>query len=207
MRIAAYNIQHGARGVEWVGGIIRDIAADVTCINEVTRPQLRPLAQFAGRGSWHGGALFGGMGNAILSRRDTHATIRKRLSRSPGLERRSLLGVEAGGLTITTTHLGLVGEERLRHAREILDALPPSGRLVLAGDLNEEPDGPAVALLMQRFDDAFMIAGEGRGETFPSSGPRQRIDYVLVSGVRVISCEVIEALAADHRPVVAEIVD
>ena len=74
-----------------------------------------------------------------------------------------------------------MGEERLRHAEEILDALPSGGPVILAGDLHEAPDGPAVHLLLTRFMDAFAVTGEGPGYTFPASSPAHRLDYVLAT--------------------------
>ncbi|MZE74838.1 metal-dependent hydrolase, partial [Streptomyces sp. SID5789] len=50
-------------------------------------------------------------------------------------------------------------------------------------------------------------AGSGTGGTFPAAAPVKRIDYVTVGeGVRVRGAAVPEeAVASDHRPVVADV--
>lgn len=207
MRVLAYNIQGGVRGVPWIAGIVRDLAADVACLNEVRRGQHARIARVAGRRAlWGPPRRFGNFGNAILVREKPRETRLVRLSRTVGLEPRGLLVARFGSITVATTHLGLVGEERMRHAGEILEALPSGGPVILAGDLNEGPDGPAVQTLLTRFVDAFALTGEGPGFTFPASSPSHRIDYVLTSrDVFVETCRVEDFRAADHRPVVAEL--
>jgi endonuclease/exonuclease/phosphatase family metal-dependent hydrolase len=81
------------------------------------------------------------------------------------------------------------------------------GPQVLLGDLNGRPDAPELAPLWGEFTDAWAAVNDSGGETFPADVPDRRIDYVAVSaGVEVTSCEVPEALASDHRPVVADLV-
>jgi len=81
---------------------------------------------------------------------------------------------------------------------------------VLAGDLNEPPDGPAFALLAGRRVDA---AGADATPTFPATFPgpaRARIDVLLVdpeikiAGYRVVSSAA-AARASDHLPVLADL--
>ncbi len=79
--------------------------------------------------------------------------------------------------------------------------------VLLGGDLNEGPEGPAVGWLAERYWDVFAAAGEGDGFTFPTAGPRARIDYVLVSeGVTVDRAWVGDAAGlSDHLPVYADV--
>lgn len=206
MRVVSYNIQGGVRGMSWIAGIVRDLAADVACLHEVRRGQTSRIADIAGRrGIWAPARRFGKFGCAMLVREKPRSVRTVRLSRSVGLEPRVLIVAQFGSIAVATTHLGLVGEERLRHAQEILEALPASGPVILAGDLNEGPDGPAVSTLLTRLTDAFALAGDGPGYTFPASAPAHRIDYVLASRHLVVeACRVEDVRAADHRPVVAE---
>ena len=82
--------------------------------------------------------------------------------------------------------------------------------VVIGGDLNEMPDGGAVAYLAERFPDAWLLASGLAGETFPADEPTARIDYLFVSDdvevERVIVPPTPDAqTASDHRPVMAEL--
>jgi endonuclease/exonuclease/phosphatase family metal-dependent hydrolase len=56
------------------------------------------------------------------------------------------------------------------------------------------------------FEDAWTLAGEGEGDTIPSTGPTARIDYILVSPeIEVEGGGRAQLLASDHLPVVAEL--
>jgi endonuclease/exonuclease/phosphatase family metal-dependent hydrolase len=193
--------------MSWIAGIVRDLAADVACLNEVRRGQPGRIADIAVRRAiWGPARRFGKFGSALLVREKPRSVRVVRLSRTVGLEPRAMIVARFGAITVATTHLGLVGEERLRHAQEILEALPSDGPVIVAGDLNEGPDGPAVGTLLTRFIDSFALAGEGPGYTFPASAPAHRIDYVLATRhVVVEACRVEDVRAADHRPVVAEL--
>lgn len=121
----------------------------------------------------------------------------------------AVIGRAGMRVTAVAVHLGLAGAERLRHVRELTDLLAGRhGRTLMGGDLNEGPDGRAVAWISQRYWDAFAGAGDGDGYTFPSREPRARIDYLFVSeGIRVDRAWVgAAAKASDHLPVIADIV-
>jgi endonuclease/exonuclease/phosphatase family metal-dependent hydrolase len=102
-------------------------------------------------------------------------------------------------------HLGLSGEERTEHARELTDLLAGREPVVLGGDLNEGPEEPAARWMAARFWDAARDAGR----TFPAWEPRARIDYLFVSeGVRVERAWVGGdrfARLSDHLPVLADL--
>lgn len=126
---------------------------------------------------------------------------------------RGVLDVRVGDrrqvIRVMVTHLGLRNGERRRHARELVGVLGTAPeRLLLGGDLNEGPDGPAVADLTRHLLDAWSLAGEGDGTTFPARDPAARIDYLLVSnGWRVkhasVGAEGLVALS-DHLPVIVD---
>ncbi|MFJ8189532.1 endonuclease/exonuclease/phosphatase family protein [Streptomyces sp. NPDC096094] len=94
-----------------------------------------------------------------------------------------------------------VADTRRIMARE--RAALPGARQVLLGDFNAEPAAPELAPLWRELRDA----GPGTGGTYPAAAPVKRIDYVTVDkGVRVRGASVpAEAVASDHRPVVAEV--
>jgi endonuclease/exonuclease/phosphatase family metal-dependent hydrolase len=90
---------------------------------------------------------------------------------------------------------------------------------VLVGDFNTAPDAPELAVLRERFTDAWDLAPdrddqagwrfwqrEG-GHTHPARYPHRRIDQVWVSdGVAVTSARVLDAEgASDHLPLVVDL--
>lgn len=206
-RIAAFNVQAGVRGIDGVVATLRACEADIACLSEVRGEHRRPLTATGGGHGLFGATIgFRRFGNMIVSREPVRVIARIRLSPSPGIERRGLLIARTGGLVVAATHLGLTGEERLRHVEEIMSALESHSRVVLAGDFNETADGPAIRRFEGRFVDAFRRAGEpGGGATFPSNGPDRRIDYVFVRGLEIESCATIPTVASDHLPVVATV--
>ena len=126
-------------------------------------------------------------------------------------EQRGLLraDVEVDGvpLRIYNAHLGVSAEDRRLQVAAILDevgaASPPH---VLFGDLNARPSAPELAPLFERLRDAWTVAGDGDGFTFPASEPKARIDYVLVSPhfeVRHVSVPALPG--SDHLPLVGEL--
>ncbi|MFC8098974.1 endonuclease/exonuclease/phosphatase family protein [Streptomyces sp. NPDC057363] len=94
-----------------------------------------------------------------------------------------------------------VADTRRIMARERADL--PGARQVLLGDFNAEPAAPELRPLWAGLRDA----GTGTGGTYPAPAPVKRIDYVAVGkGVRVHDASVPEeAVASDHRPVVADV--
>src|SRR5215218_38020 len=151
-------------------------------------------------------------GTAILSAWPLSASQNILLPRaSPDAEQRGLLvaDVDLDGVPfrIHNTHLGVSAEERRLQVEAILgEADRTSGPHALLGDLNARPDAPELAPLFERFDDAWSLAGDGDGFTFPASEPKARIDYVLVSlQLRVRRVGVPALQGSDHLPLVAEV--
>jgi endonuclease/exonuclease/phosphatase family metal-dependent hydrolase len=86
----------------------------------------------------------------------------------------------------------------------ILDDDPRGARQVLLGDFNAEPTAPELAPLWTYLTDAWTSAEPGH--TYPADAPAKRIDYVTTSaGVRARDAAVVDTLASDHRPVVANL--
>ncbi|MFC7810416.1 endonuclease/exonuclease/phosphatase family protein [Streptomyces olivaceus] len=94
-----------------------------------------------------------------------------------------------------------VADTRRIMARE--RAARPRARQVLLGDFNAGPSAPELGPLWRELRDA----AAGAPGTYPAADPVKRIDYVTVGrGVRVRGVSVPEeAVASDHRPVVAEL--
>lgn len=100
-----------------------------------------------------------------------------------------------------------VPEDRLAEAQAInkLFAADDDGlRTILAGDMNAQPDAEPVVELLKKWSNAI---DEAATPTAPATTPRSRIDYVFyrnVSQFRLVESKVIaEAMASDHRPVLA----
>ena len=141
----------------------------------------------------------------------------------PGLHRRGLVfglfDVRGARLVAASIHLDLTGEARRRHAEEIVQELSRvrdefGAPVVVAGDVNEEPGGPAWGVFATRFRDAGAVAPYGREPTFSTARPARRIDGVFADlDVTVLRCGVPDdpdlladyPAASDHRPVLAEL--
>jgi endonuclease/exonuclease/phosphatase family metal-dependent hydrolase len=146
------------------------------------------------------------------------------LTRVPTLHRRGLaiavVEIDGARLVAASTHLDLAGVPRRAHAAEVIALLERvrrsfSAPVVLAGDLNEEPDGAAWGLLARVFQDGYAVAPAGEGDTYSSWAPVRRIDAVFTDrAVKVAGCGVPAdpavaghyAAATDHRPVLADLV-
>jgi len=128
----------------------------------------------------------------------------------------------AGPLTVITAHLssvdvihaapGLDGAARLAllhdaqgHAVADL-AMRASPPVLVLGDFNSTPQGPAYRHMIAFGVDAFGAAGRGFGYTYSADHPLVRIDYVFAGpGLRVLKAWTPHTHGSDHRPVVAEI--
>ncbi|MFJ6571280.1 endonuclease/exonuclease/phosphatase family protein [Streptomyces sp. NPDC091292] len=112
---------------------------------------------------------------------------------------------------VYVTHLDYRGDPSVRTAqvadtRRIMaqdcDARGKCPARILLGDFNAQPTAPELAPLWKE-----LTAADPGGPTYPARNPTQRIDYVAVSHdtVRVRDAAVVETLASDHRPVVADL--
>ena len=115
-------------------------------------------------------------------------------------------------LLIIGTHLHHIAEEpgpRLAQIPVLLTFWGNSSRTVLMGDLNSEPDWPEMDLIREAgLIDAWELAGEGPGLTWPSDDPFQRIDWIWLSpDLQVLHVEVLDSTVSDHRAVLAEVSD
>jgi endonuclease/exonuclease/phosphatase family metal-dependent hydrolase len=217
VRVVSYNVRSFRAGVTLAFEAIAadGESTDVVALQEYGPPhRLRAFARALGMDWASSYAPFNRLRNAVLFRSpwrlvqaDPH-----RLTKTPGQYRRGFVTarLEAPGteLTAVSVHLGLSERERPRHAGELLAVLGGgSGSLVVAGDFNEEPDGPAMRSLAGAFT-ACRASAAGEA-TFPAAEPARRIDDVLVRAARILSCRVADSDAArrasDHRPVIADL--
>ncbi|WP_233617741.1 endonuclease/exonuclease/phosphatase family protein [Actinomadura sp. WAC 06369] len=228
LRVMSYNVRSLRDDPAAVARVVRALRPDVLCLQEVPRfwgwrGKRRRLARDCGTAVAAGRRA---CGLAVLAAPHVRRAAREfhLLTPDPDLHRRGLAVavLEVGGsrLVAASTHLDLAAEPRRRHVREILDLLDRARErykapVVLAGDVNEEPGGPAWSLLAGRLRDGRAVAPAGEAATFSARSPRRRIDGVFADpDLEVVGCGVPAgegapaadyAAATDHRPVVADL--
>jgi endonuclease/exonuclease/phosphatase family metal-dependent hydrolase len=200
LRIGTYNIRAGldSAGVAQLDRIAADIRAanlDIVALQEVDNGTRRSgavdqaayLARQLHMNHIFGPTMFrvegGRFGNAVLTRLDV---LRSRNIRLPGSifrVRRKVLettlrdpvtGLE---LIFVAAHFSLDAGDRMRSAEWLNKAYSRIDvPVVLAGDLNEAPSGPAAGLLLDRWAGATTGA---RLPTYPAADPRIQIDFLL----------------------------
>lgn len=208
MRVATFNIQSCRTGIDRVGDVLRATGAEVLALTEVRRRHLRPLARKLGMHATFGRTWrWRPFGNAILTRETHRRILHIRFSRTPERQPRGMVAVTlTSGVTVAVTHLGLAPDERVRHAKELMAALADvRDPVVVAGDMNDLPSGPAVKVLLGRFRDSFPAEAAEPSFTHPAEAPVRRIDYVLASGMEVPKGAVVPMIASDHLAVVVEL--
>lgn len=158
-------------------------------------------------------------GTAILSRYPILECKNTLLPQPSGTEQRGLLevlvSVEGTPIRIYNTHLHTTNPARQLQTQAIpLVIGAPAEPVILVGDFNALPTAPEMAPIYAQFDDAWMLAGMGPGDTLPADlevDPDRRIDYVFVSRATV---EVVWArvpvddetrISSDHYPVTSSV--
>lgn len=219
LRLVTYNVRSLRDDRRAVVAVLRACAPDVVCVQEAPRfagrrLQAAWLARASGLRVVAAGRRAGGL--LVLARPALEVVHRRalRLERAPRLHQRGLavaaLRTPVGPVTVASMHLDLHGGWRRRHVAEILAELGDGAPAVLAGDVNEEPSGPAWRQLAGVLQDAGAVAPVGAQRTFPASAPARRIDAVFADRrLRVLACGVPDlpaellAAASDHLPLLA----
>jgi endonuclease/exonuclease/phosphatase family metal-dependent hydrolase len=231
LRVMSYNIHVGVGmdkklDLERIAAVIIHENPDIVGLQEVDRgvkrtegkDEIAELAKltrmdfsFAHNLDYQGGQY----GVAILSRHLIQRSDHQRYENNRESERRGMLRVEVEFdrkiLNFATTHLDYQFEDgRLFETEQLLRLLDHvSGPLIVAGDFNDEPSGSAYKLMLSKFQDGWIQAkAKGEGLTYPADKPVKRIDYVFVRAsdkMRVKKAWVVETLASDHLPLMAEV--
>ncbi|WP_066465724.1 endonuclease/exonuclease/phosphatase family protein [Sanguibacter suarezii] len=228
MRLLSYNIKSLLVDADAVRDVIIETAPDVVAIQEPTRyltggrRRMRRLAAATGMVCViPGGSPFGAYTTALLVSAQRAPDVVARRGRPLSWRwwrrrdlvawptRRGCAVVDLGGVVVISVHLGLDARERAEHCEEINALIERYGpeRCVVAGDLNETPDGPSWAALSRHLRD--MAPGSTVG-TFPAPVGRRRIDGVL-AGAAITGgpSEVLHTAAAqrgsDHLPLVCDL--
>lgn len=230
MKIMSFNIQHG---IDYLyGGVKLEIMADaikkcdpdIVGLNEVFDegtaeafvPQAAILSKLTGlKYHYFAKAIDCGnnnpYGNAFISR---YPIISAETITVPDpdprayndyYETRCVMKVKLeNGVNVLVTHFGLNPDEQENSVKTILEILPQE-KCILMGDFNSTPDNPILAPIMEKMTDTA-VKFEKPFCTFPSHAPDRKLDYILVSkDIEVISAEVPELIASDHRPHLAEV--
>lgn len=228
LRIVSYNIRHG-RGMddvvdpERIAAVIRTLAPDVVCLQEVDKDQPRSghidLTQVMAdllemEGVFGPNYYFndGEYGNATLSRFPILEHDNLALPNPDNVEPRGALRtvIEVDGVPVEiwNTHWGLRPHERAEQSAAMLERLAEEKPVLVIGDLNEAVDATGVAALLGPLRDTWNPdAGVG---TVPVDNPRRRIDYILATPeIRVLDHRIIHneatMIASDHLPIAAHL--
>lgn len=234
LRVMTYNIFHGV-GLDGQLDIARqaqlaeDQGVDVVALQEVdrywaTRSDFQDQAQlFADELGWN--VVFGAnldedpaagqterrqYGTAIVTPHPILSwdnTPLPSVAEQRGLLRARIALPRGVPVTVFNTHLGTNQPDRFAQVERLVEVTDATrGWKVLVGDLNARPGDPELVPVLDRFVDAWDVAGEGDGFTIPVVNPDRRIDYVAVSpGITVAAAEVLRTTFSDHLPVVADL--
>lgn len=229
LRVMTYNIHVGVGldktlNLQRIADVITREKPDLVGLQEVDRGvkrtegkdeivELASMTQmhyaFAHNLDYQGGQY----GVAILSRYPLRNVVHRKFENKRESERRGMLRVEIemGNRTLTfvNTHLDYqYADGRLFEAQQMLGFLGDvKGRLIVVGDFNDEPNGSTYQLMSSRFDDAW-LGSRDAGFTYPADKPVKRIDYIFMrrrDRIRVKKVWIVNTLASDHLPVVADI--
>ena len=230
-RVMTYNIHVGVGmdkklDLPRIAEVITREHADLVGLQEVDRgvertqrideiAQLAKLTRmdyaFAFNLKYQGGQY----GVAILSRFPILATDHRLYKNLREAERRGFIRaqikIRGRLLNFVTTHLDYQYEDgRVFEAEQLLNGLKDViGPLIVVGDFNDIPAGGAYKLMSDRFADAWIEShAAGDGLSYPSDKPAKRIDYILTrrsDQIRAKRARIVETLASDHVPVVADL--
>ncbi|MGH3442756.1 MAG: endonuclease/exonuclease/phosphatase family protein [Nitriliruptorales bacterium] len=216
IRVAAYNLS-GLPDPGAAAAVLLPLQCELVCAIETPgRLALKRLARRTGL-EVVGRAGRGRLGVAVLAGERVRilSASRHDLARLVGLPHRStvqvIASVEGARVVVFPVQLGLRPEARERHATELTDLIGKvDAAAIVAGDLNEPPGGVASEQFTELLDDAYTVAGERSGVTYPNPDPAARRDYVFVARtLEVVRAWVPDeppvAIASHHRPVVAEL--
>lgn len=218
--VMTYNIQAGFSqdnhwDLERIAEVIEASEPDVVILQEVGRGW--PILSAVDEAHWLSQRL--GMqlvwgpasqddlwGNAILTTAPMTSTAWVKFDTTQNLRRGAVLvelETEAGPVTVIGTHLDNPGgatsarQEQIAQLLELRGGVEPA---IVAGDLNADPDSDAILTIL---GDGFSDTGAAFGPDAVTSDDARRIDYVLISpGLELVSAEIPDTWASDHRPVV-----
>lgn len=221
----SYNIRSLRDDRDAVVRVIRACDPDLICIQESPR-YWKPAKQAAWLADRTGTVILAGGGRVaagplLLGKlRLQVLEIRDRLlPKTRGLHARGFASAlvrtgDSVAFVVTSCHLSLNPEERLRQFALLRGQFRPGEPGLIGGDFNEHPDGPGWRGLAAEFQDGHAVAPWGGTNTSVPDHPYQRIDAIFATkDVQVLACGVPQDLpglypddlvkATDHLPVLA----
>ncbi len=235
INLMTFNIQHGfdhrtkaGINLPLMADTIKNCGGEIVSLNEVrgagNHPEYTAQADFLANqlGYYYYFApaimLAGPYGNALLSKypilqaetfpiedplvRDEKVyyetrCILKALIDIPGLK---------GGLTVFVSHFGLAKAEERNAVKKLCELLKDvTGPCVFMGDLNMSPDDEILKPVFDILKDTAVLFDKPK-LSFPSDNPYVKIDYIFVDkNTEVLSADIPEIVASDHRPHIATI--
>jgi endonuclease/exonuclease/phosphatase family metal-dependent hydrolase len=229
LRVLSYNVHHcegvdGKLDVARIAKVIADQKPDLVAVQEVdvntTRTnkvdQAKELGKLTGLNVEFAKAIDfqgGEYGQVILSKFPIGKPAVHPLPGKPGQEKRVVAEVKVPAatgrpaFTFLGTHFAhddaKMREEQAAKVNELFTT--GDEPTILAGDLNATPESSPMKALAGHW--AFATAPAKDFLTIPAEKPRSHIDFVLVrpaARFKVVEAKVIpEAVASDHRPVLA----
>jgi endonuclease/exonuclease/phosphatase family metal-dependent hydrolase len=231
LRVMTYNIQHGAGAdnkidLQRTAEAIKREKPDIVALEEVDRGVARtnrrnlPLelqfmtgmnVYFTNNFHFQGGEY----GNAVLTRVPILMQTNTYYKMIRPNEQRGIiqmiLNVHGRKVLFMATHIDYRRDntERLLNVAQIKEIIKqyPGLPIILCGDFNDFPGSTVYSEMKKSFADTWQLVGNGKGLTYPSPEPKQRIDYIWISPDKTIQpliAWVPDTKASDHRPVVAE---
>jgi endonuclease/exonuclease/phosphatase family metal-dependent hydrolase len=228
-RVMTYNVHQGfdvggIPALDRIADTISREGPDVVVLEEVVRgwlidEQHDVIGYLAGRLAMayvYGPNVGDLYGNAILSRYPLTDVRRVSYPKEPGLwyQPRGAVLARVGDATtavrvlIAVTHLDENsdgGAVRMEQVRALLNEVGTATPAIIGCDCNATPDAPELTLITDSgFGDLLLQSGGG-GNTYPSDGPVERIDYLFGVGVTAAQGHVVASTASDHRAVVVNV--
>jgi endonuclease/exonuclease/phosphatase family metal-dependent hydrolase len=234
MRVLSYNIHKGfamgnrALVLQDIRQAIRATQADIVCLQEVVGANQRYAArmeqwidaqfEFLADQVWdyktYGkNAVYdhGHHGNAILSKVPFTHYANHDISVLPSSQRGVLHAVTEDGVHVLCAHLGLLSLERryqIAHLRKLVEDIPASAPLVLAGDFNDWNQQAHRGLCRWGLREATQEVTGALPKTFPAHFPLLRVDRIYYRHLTLVSAGCVAGQhwqrLSDHRPLCAE---
>jgi endonuclease/exonuclease/phosphatase family metal-dependent hydrolase len=219
LRLLSYNVRSLRDDAEAVAAVIRACDPDVVAVQEAPRflrwrSKRAALARRSGLVVATANRPAGLMVMTSIRTKvlDTGFAL---LPKTPRLHQRAvcsaLVELDRAQWSLSSIHLSLDDDERLRHVPPLLDAVRRwDAPVVVAGDVNERArDGRVWAELATGLQDAYAVAPDGPSETYSARNPHKRIDGIFVDKrIQIVSCRAVHDVdgldvASDHLPVLA----
>jgi endonuclease/exonuclease/phosphatase family metal-dependent hydrolase len=241
IRIMTYNIHHGEGTdqlieIRRIAAVIKEADADIVALQEVDRltsrsaniDMITKLADLTGMTYAFGKTIDfqgGEYGNGVLTRFPIlqEKNVSYQLpSREPRALMQLVLDIRGTEILLMNTHLDEAGPDSARtvNAEEIVAAAQDYGSrpVVICGDFNDTTGSESIMAMRKGFEDCWKALNAAAGATYPSTGPRKRIDYIFVSkqlpgtdtkiphvALRPVSARVLQSTASDHLPLVVDL--